>query len=68
MTQRQVFVAHARLVDEMRAVQLGEGVEWTGLDYGRQIDLGGERAFRIDRAGRVSSDVHRSLRELETSP
>src|SRR5262249_33223834 len=68
VTQRQIFVAHARLVDDMRAVRLGDGVERTGFDYGRQIDLGGEGAFRIDRAGRVSSDVQGSLLELETSP
>src|SRR6516165_12661523 len=30
VTQRQVFVAHAGLVDEMRAVHLGKGAEWTG--------------------------------------
>src|SRR5262249_45213363 len=52
----------------MRAVRLGDGVERAGFDYGRQIDFGAEGAFRIDRAGRVSSDVHRSLLELETSP
>ena len=68
MTQRQIFVAHARLVDEMRAVALGDGVERTGFDYGREIDFGGEGAFRIDRAGRVSSDIHGSLLELEASP
>jgi hypothetical protein len=39
-------VAHARLVDEMRAVRLGNGVERTGFDYGREIDFGGEGAFR----------------------
>src|SRR6516165_6365161 len=68
VTQRQIFVAHARPVDEMRAVRLGDGVERTGFDYGRQIDFGGEGAFRIDRAGRVSSDIHGSLLELETGP
>ena len=59
--QRQIFVAHAWLVDDMRAVRLGDGVKRTGLDYGRQIDFGGEGTFRIERAGRVSSDVHGSL-------
>ena len=50
VTQWQIFVAHARLVDEMRAVRLGDGVERAGFDDGRQIDFGGEGAFRIDRA------------------
>jgi len=67
VTQWQIFVAHARLVDEMRAVRFGDGVERAGFDYGQQIDFGGEGAFCIDRAGRVSSDVHGSLLELETS-
>ena len=49
-------------------IRLGDGVERTGLDYGRQIDFGGEGTFRIDRARGVSSDVHGSLLELETSP
>src|SRR5215831_2104740 len=66
--QRQIFVAHAWLVDDMRAVLLGDGVKRTGLDSGRQIDFGGEGTFRIDRAGRVSSDVHGDLLQLETSP
>ena len=61
-------MAHARLVDEMRAVRLGEGVERTGFDCGRQIDFGGEGAFRIDRARRVSSNVHGIFLHLETSP
>src|SRR5262249_30358906 len=61
VTQRQIFVTHARLADDMRAVRLGDGVERTGFDYGRQFDLGGEGTFRIDRAGRVSSDVHDNL-------
>ena len=61
-------MAHARLVDEMRAVRLGDGVKGTGLNYGRQIDFGGEGTFRIDRAGRVSSDVHGIFLHLETSP
>src|SRR6516164_10950000 len=52
----------------MRAVRLGDGVERTGLDYGRQIDFGSEGTFRIDRAGRVSSDVEGDLLELEMSP
>src|SRR6516162_3546409 len=61
-------MAHAWLVDDMRAVRLGDRVERAGFDYGRQIDFGGEGAFRIDRAGWVSSDVHDILLELQTSP
>jgi hypothetical protein len=68
VTQRQVFVAHARLVDEKRVVRLGEGVERTGLDCRWQNDFGGEGPFRINRVDRVSSDVHGSLLELATSP
>jgi hypothetical protein len=40
----------------MRAVRLGDGLERTGLDYGRQIDFGSEGTFRIDRAGRQASE------------
>ena len=52
----------------MRAVRLGKGVQGIEFDDGRQIDFGGEGAFRIDWAGRISSDVYGRLLEVETTP